>query len=373
MKTSDIFKRSSAKINESIEQIFGKKINLESFTLDQLQDARNKLRTQISQVRSESAFNETLENEAFTQAQWMLDAINAEIAEREEFIVDPIEEYQAEGADQETKAAHDAGYKDASQGKKKNPYNPGSPSAKNYDDGQDSYKRHFGEEAVSEKAPPTAKGERMVKHIKKGYAKDGKLTDKEKSIAYATAWKHHNKNESVNTGDNMTKLKEGEIQQASAIVNAKTMVDRVGRWIEELSGMENDTLLQLGDSIRDEMGSEQAKSFISAVAPAIQQALENLKATRETLATGVRQLTGEEQGAEMLGAEPGAEGGDEFGGAAEPDMMNAGGDEGGDIAPAEPTDDFGASDAAAGGLEAAGREKRESIERGNSLLRVLAG
>jgi hypothetical protein len=33
----------------------------------------------------------------------------------------------------------------------------------------------------------------MVKHIKKGYAKDGKLSDKEKSIAYATAWKAHNK------------------------------------------------------------------------------------------------------------------------------------------------------------------------------------
>ena len=32
----------------------------------------------------------------------------------------------------------------------------------------------------------------MVKHIKKNYAKDGKLTKKEKSIAYATAWKHHN-------------------------------------------------------------------------------------------------------------------------------------------------------------------------------------
>ena len=45
-----------------------------------------------------------------------------------------------------------------------------------------------------EDAPPTAKGERMVKHIKKGYAKDGKLTDKERSIAYATAWKAHNKN-----------------------------------------------------------------------------------------------------------------------------------------------------------------------------------
>ena len=42
--------------------------------------------------------------------------------------------------------------------------------------------------ALYEKAPPGAKFERMVKHIKKGYSKDG-LTAKEKSIAYATAWK----------------------------------------------------------------------------------------------------------------------------------------------------------------------------------------
>ena len=33
----------------------------------------------------------------------------------------------------------------------------------------------------------------MVKHIKKAYKKDGKLTDDEKSIAYATAWKNYNK------------------------------------------------------------------------------------------------------------------------------------------------------------------------------------
>jgi hypothetical protein len=45
---------------------------------------------------------------------------------------------------------------------------------------------------MDEVAPPGAKAERMVKHIKKGYAKDGKLTPKEKSIAYATAWKAHN-------------------------------------------------------------------------------------------------------------------------------------------------------------------------------------
>jgi len=47
---------------------------------------------------------------------------------------------------------------------------------------------------LQEKAPPGAKYERMVKHIKKGYSDDGKLSDKEKSIAYATAWKMKNKN-----------------------------------------------------------------------------------------------------------------------------------------------------------------------------------
>ena len=55
------------------------------------------------------------------------------------------------------------------------------------------------EETLHEVAPPSAKAERMVKHIKKGYSKDGKLTDKEKSIAYATAWKHHNKKKKSNT------------------------------------------------------------------------------------------------------------------------------------------------------------------------------
>jgi hypothetical protein len=36
-------------------------------------------------------------------------------------------------------------------------------------------------------------------------------------------------------------------------------------------------------------------------------------------------------------------------------------------------DEFAAAEPAAGGLGDAGRAQRESIERGNSLLRVLAG
>ena len=160
----------------------------------------------------------------------------------------------------------------------------------------------------------------------------------------------------------MRNLREGEIQQASAIVTAKTMVDRVGRWIEELSGMENDTLLQLGDSIRDEMGQEQAKGFIEAVAPAIQSALENLKTTREALATGVRTLTGEEQPVNMLGGEPAADM------AAEPDAMNS------EMGVEEPAgDEFAAAEPAAGGAEEAGREMRESINHQNRLMKALAG
>ena len=50
---------------------------------------------------------------------------------------------------------------------------------------------------TNEVAPPGEKAERMVKHIKKSYAKNGKLTPKEKSIAYATAWKAHNKKKNV--------------------------------------------------------------------------------------------------------------------------------------------------------------------------------
>jgi hypothetical protein len=321
MYAKDLFKlnRQSKRLNEGLEKTFGKKLNLENFDLEQLQDARNKIRTQLSQIRGNAGFNENLENDAYHQAQFMLDALNSEIDERAEFVVDP----QVDEAD----------------------------------------------ELTTEKAPPGAKAERMVKHIKKGYAKDGDLTDKERGIAYATAWKQHNESESIEQGEDMRNLKEGEIQQASAIVTAKTMVDRVGRWIEELSGMENDTLLQLGDSIRDEMGQAQAKAFISSVAPAIQQALDNLKTTRETLASGVRVLTGEEQGAEMLGAEAGAPAGEE-GGEMDIDMQEPAPEMGAE----EPVgDEFSAADAASGGAEAAGREKRESIDFQNRLMKVLAG
>jgi hypothetical protein len=65
-------------------------------------------------------------------------------------------------------------------------------SKQSSDEKAQAFQAQRGQQGVAEVAPPGDKAERMVKHIKKGYAKDGKITPKEKSIAYATAWKAHN-------------------------------------------------------------------------------------------------------------------------------------------------------------------------------------
>ena len=62
------------------------------------------------------------------------------------------------------------------------------------DDGEPEPKPTGKKTKIKEEAPKGKKYERMIKHIKRSYAKDGKLTKDEKSIAYATAWKHKNKN-----------------------------------------------------------------------------------------------------------------------------------------------------------------------------------
>jgi hypothetical protein len=380
MKSNDLFAvhTSSKRLNEALEKTFGKKLNLENFTVPQLEDARNKLRTQLSQIRTESGFNENVESEAYTQAKFMLDAIVAELAEREDLVADAGTASVEEGyGSMEEKVADllkrfDSDMNDIG--------GYGDPDMKeiiqHLKDGDAesaaevvwyAYADKDGGD-LPEKEPYVddlqAEFEELVDGDFDQDPDEGGETDDAYALASA-GFGSDEDYESIEQGEEMRKVTEGEIQQAQSIVTAKTMVDRVGRWIEELSGMENDTLLTLGDQIRDEMGQQQAKAFLTSVAPAIQQALENLKQTRETLASGVRQLTGEEQPAEMLGAEtPAPEA--EAGMTAEPDMMNT-------EPAAEVGDEFAAAEPAAGGAEAAGREQRESIQFQNRLLKVLAG
>lgn len=382
MKTQDLFaiNRQAKKLNEGLARTFGKKINLENFNVQQLEDARNKLRTQISQARTESGFNENLENDAYHEAKFMLDAIIAEIAEREQIVsIQPVAEIEEASGSLEDEVAkiiknfdedmmEIGGYGDPDQDKIVELLRQGDVEGatevvwyayadqdggelRNMDNYIESIEDEFKELVQDSNEDEGGETDDNYAMASAGFGSDEDYGD-------------FGRDESIETyeetqGDSMSRIIEGEIQQASAIVTAKTMVDRVGRWIEELSGMENDTLLQLGDSIRDEMGQAQAKAFIEAVAPAIQQALENLKTTRETLSTGMRTLTGEEQPAEMLGGSEDA-GGME----AEPDAMNA---------EPEMGDEFAAAEPAAGGEAAAGREQRESIQFQNRLMKVLAG
>lgn len=93
------------------------------------------------------------------------------------------------------------------------------------------------EKWVDEVAPPGAKAERMIKHIKKGYAKDGKLTPKEKSIAYATAWKAH---------------KAGKVEEA--VASLKPLLD-AGMTAEQISEGWEDMMKAVKKQHKDEVGT----------------------------------------------------------------------------------------------------------------------
>ena len=234
----------AAKLNESLAQRFGSKINIDEFTTEQLQDARNKLRTQVFNVETTESFD-AVQQKGHSKNKLFLDVLNAALSERDDVAV-----------------------------------------------------------AIDEA---------------------------------------------------IESLNEGEEDKAELVMAAKDMVDRVTGWMEDTAEMQTESMLELADAIRDEMGSEQAEAFTSSVKPALEAMYGVMETTRVTLTQGVGMLTGEAEPMDAMGAE-------------EPDMdmePTVDGDADIDMDMEEPAadDDFGAADAAAGGDELGGREKRESIER----------
>ena len=65
----------SKTLNESLAKRFGKKINLEGYSLEQLQNARNKIRTQLSQVETNESFD-AVHNETYQKTKLMLEWIS---------------------------------------------------------------------------------------------------------------------------------------------------------------------------------------------------------------------------------------------------------------------------------------------------------
>ena len=250
MRVTDFSKPITAKaLNESLAQKFGQRINLDSFTLEQLQDARNKIRTRIASTEANENFNETNSAE-YTKNKLFLDVLNAAIAEREDVAV----------ADEKT-------------------------------------------------------------------------------------------------------IKEGAEENAALVMAAKDMVDRITGWMEDTAEMQTESMLELGDKIRDEIGSEQSEAFLGSVKPALESLFAALETTRDSLTGGVAVLTGE--GApETMGDEAPAEDP-----AMEPTV-----DQEAEAGVEEPAgDEFDAAGAAAGGEAEAGREQRESVERSRKLGQLLSG
>jgi len=144
---------------------------------------------------------------------------------------------------------------------------------------------------------------------------------------------------------------------------AKDMVDRVTGWMEDTAEMQTESMLELADAIRDEMGSESSEAFTATVKPALEAMYGVMETTRIALTGGVGMLTGEGEPMDTMGDED-----PDMDPDADPDMEPIDGE----LAPGEvgmPDDEFGAADAAAGGEELGGREKRESKQHSKKKLK----
>lgn len=139
-------------------------------------------------------------------------------------------------------------------------------------------------------------------------------------------------------------INESEAGQAEVILATKDVVDTMQDMIEDLSRMINEELPPLTDSIRDQVGSEQAEAYNAAANSALSGLLDSVKAARESMDSAARAVAGEQVEAPMAMPEP---------------ELGAVADAGSELDMDEPADDgFGAADAAAGGEEELGREER---------------
>ena len=157
--------------------------------------------------------------------------------------------------------------------------------------------------------------------------------------------------ESIEDRIRRAKLKEGQMEQAELAMAAKDMVDKLTGMLEDIGQMQNEDLLPISDSIRSEMGEEVASSFAGKVETALGSLLDAVKSARTEMEDASRIVTGETTPDDTMGADTPTDDkpGDDLG-----DLDDLGSD--------DELDDIEGTDAAAGGTDPEGREKRESVE-----------
>lgn len=133
-------------------------------------------------------------------------------------------------------------------------------------------------------------------------------------------------------------LNESEMGKSEAILAAKDMVDSIQDMVEKVSRMQVEQLPALIDTIRDQIGMSEADQFKQVMGDLLENVSQSLGQARETADNSARTLAGE-GGQDLL-----------------PDTQTASLNFG---QPSDlDTDEFAATDAAAGGTEPVGREKR---------------
>lgn len=154
--------------------------------------------------------------------------------------------------------------------------------------------------------------------------------------------------ESINAwlGENRN-LMEGELGKSEAILAAKDIVDSLQDMVEKISKMQVEQLPALIDTIRDQIGAPNADQFKNSMGQLLTDLAGTLSQARETADNSARQLAGEEVGGMGMGGMGGG-------------MPLPGGPAGmpGSDFDMDSMDTFAASDAASGGTEPVGREKR---------------
>ena len=223
---------------------------------------------------------------------------------------------------------------------------------------------HFGQEL---KNHDYQKNQSMLDIVNQAIKEYGIKTDPETArmadkVKSAPGMKDAEKKQIIGALVSKEDVKEGVEEQSELILAAKDMMDKVTSFLEDLASMKTEGMLELADRIRDEMGAEKSDAFLQKIQPAIEQAEATLATTRQELDNGVRILTGEEVASDPMGAD---------------DTMNMDDPDANldDLETPEP-DEFGASDAEAGGTEPEGREQRESkevFETSNRIYGKLAG
>jgi hypothetical protein len=114
-------------------------------------------------------------------------------------------------------------------------------------------------------------------------------------------------------------LKESEVQQAQVVLAAQDMVDKMQGMLEDISELQFKELPALVDSIKNQVGIDQATQFNTDVSAALSGLMQNLQQAKQQMDAALGVVTGQtptgagaDLGAE-LGAQTGAEAGAELG------------------------------------------------------------